>query len=941
MKNTIVIKRNGSKENFQFDKILRHLKDATKDLKNVDYNEIIANLKLRMKPEMSSKEIQDSLIQSAADLIDKEKPNYQYVAARLMLQDLYKEVYGEYKPHFDSEVLKERIKKGYYADYVLDYYTEDEIDELAKVINYENDLKFTYSGLWQMKKKYMVKREGKPIETPQETFFLVSLYNYIKIKNKRERTYYVKNTYKALSNFEIFLSTPPMVGIRTKMRGWTSCAGVNWGDSVEAFGNAAKSTFKLITKLRAGIGTYLGGIRGLGADIGDGFEKHTGIGPYAKVNEAITRSSMQPNSGRSGAATNYYPFFHWEIEDILQYKNNKGSDESSVRFSDHAIVFDEIFYERLEQGKNITLFHTNDVPGLHEYIGTPKFKELYEQYERKRNIQKKKIPAEYLYKRYFNERYQTARIYKVNGDEFQRHSAFKVPVFFSNLCLAGNTKVETKNGIKELKDVKVGDYVKSYNTETNQIEYKKVTASAMTNPKAKVMKITAKNNEIICTPDHKIWTENRGYVEAKDLKENDKILTDKYENFNIEYLEEEIAVYDITVEDNHNFYANGILVHNCTEISLPAFPDEDFIVKVKNKKEFKKWIDKLYAEGNWYLLYRHFEYGEENEVSKEMQQYLDKNGKNFVLNFGEIFSCILGGLNIGILPLEKEKRIKKVRKLMDILVRFLDEMIDNQDYVNIKPFEKFTKNRRALGISPGNMFYLLARADYDYDSVEARNLMHEIMEEMLYFGLEASSNLAKKRGKCNYFNDTKYSDGILPIDTYNKNVDVLHNQKLTLDWKSLRDKIKKYGLRNSTLLTVVPSSNSSRPANMISGINPPQSLEPTIEDNRLKIKSLLPDIEKYKKYYTKHLAWNIDTIEYWKLVAVIQKFVDQAISLNEYVDYTKYPNKQLPYSEAVRRDFFTRKYGIKTLYYAKSKTQENIEMKIKTEEGCSGGGCTL
>ena len=812
MQNTIVIKRDGRKEKFQFDKILRHLKDATKDLKNVDYNEIIANLKLRMKPEMTSKEIQNALIQSAADLISVEKPNYQYVAARLMLQDMYKEIYGGYNPHFDSKVLKERIKKGYYADYVLKYYTDEEIDELAKVINFENDLKFTYSGLWQLRKKYLIKKNGYPIETPQEAFFLIALYNFVKIKNKKERNYYIKNTYKALSNFEIFLSTPPMVGIRTKMRGWTSCAGINWGDSIEAFGNAAKSTFKLITKLRAGIGAYLGNIRGVGADIGGGFEKHTGIIPYAKVNEAITRSSMQPNSGRSGAATDYYPFFHWEIEDILQLKNNKGSDETSVRFSDHAIIFDNLFYERLKEGKDITLFHLNDVPGLAEYIGTPKFKELYEHYERKRNIQKKKIPAEYLYKRYFNERYQTARIYKVNADEFQRHSAFKIPVFFSNLC---------------------------------------------------------------------------------------------------------------------------------SEIGLPAYPDEDFVVKVKNKKQFKEWIDKLYAEGRWYPLYRHFEYGEENEISKEMEQYLDENGKNFVINFGEIFSCILGGLNIGILPLDKEKRIKKVKKLMDILVRFLDEMIDNQDYANIKTFEKFTKNRRALGISPGNMFYLLARAGLDYDSVEARNLMHEIMEEILYYGLEASCELAQKRGKCNYFADTKYSDGILPIDTYNKNVDTLHSQKLTLDWKSLREKIKKYGLRNSTILTAVPSSNSSRPANMISGINPPQSLEPTIEDNRLKIKSLLPDIEKYKDYYIKHLAWNIDTIEYWKLVAVIQKFIDQAISLNEYVDYSKYPNKQLPYSEAVKRDFFTIKYGIKTLYYAKSKTQEDLDMKIETEEGCSSGGCTL
>ena len=185
MQNTIVIKRDGTREKFDFNKILNHLKYATKGLSGVDYIEIISNLKLRMKPEMTSEEIQQALIQSAADLIDVEKENYKYVAARLLLQDLYKRVYGNFNPEFNSKVLKERIKKGYYDPNIFKYYTEKEIDELAKVIDFSKDLKFTYSGLWQMVKKYLVKRNGYPIETPQEAFFLISLYNFQKIKNKR------------------------------------------------------------------------------------------------------------------------------------------------------------------------------------------------------------------------------------------------------------------------------------------------------------------------------------------------------------------------------------------------------------------------------------------------------------------------------------------------------------------------------------------------------------------------------------------------------------------------------------------------------------------------------------------------------------------------------------------------------------------------------------
>jgi len=415
----------------------------------------------------------------------------------------------------------------------------------------------------------------------------------------------------------------------------------------------------------------------------------------------------------------------------------------------------------------------------------------------------------------------------------------------------------------------------------------------------------------------------------------------------IEYLEEEIPVYDITVEDNHNFYANGILVHNCTEINLPSFPNEDHKFLVNDKKKFFEWFGELYENGEWYQLYRFIYYSvidkQNKDIIDQFEAFLDPDGKMVRINFGEIFSCILGGINLGALSRNKEERRKEFKDLMYIMVNFLDEMIDYQDYADIDTFEKFTKNRRALGISPGNFFHMLAQYGYDYDSDEARRLTHEVMEEMLYYGILASVELAKEKGACKYFKDTKYSDGILPIDTYNKNVDnLLNNSDLELDWEWLREQVLLYGMRNSTILTAVPSSNSSRPANMISGINPPQALEYNVEDQKMKVSGLLPDMKKYKSFYERHIAWNLDIIEYWKLLAIFQKFIDQAISINEYVDFTKYPNKKLPQEEVARRDLFTVLYGLKTLYYAKTKTDEDDVVLVEEEsEGCSGGGCTL
>jgi ribonucleoside-diphosphate reductase alpha chain len=430
----------------------------------------------------------------------------------------------------------------------------------------------------------------------------------------------------------------------------------------------------------------------------------------------------------------------------------------------------------------------------------------------------------------------------------------------------------------------------------------------------------------------------------------------------IETLEKEIPVYDITVEDNHNFYGNNILVHNCTEINLPSFPDEDYIIYVTDSEEYQQFIEGLYTDGTWYQLYRFLRYGiidEKNSWVVDIHltfiasEELQDNDHKFILNFGEIFSCILGGVNFGNLSKDPSTRRKQFEKLMFLMVYFLDSMIDKQDYQDIKPFEKFTKNRRALGISPGNYFYMLAQHGYNYDTPEARALTAVVFEEFLYYGLKASNEIAKVKGPCKYFADTKYSKGILPIDTYEKKVDRLYTLKnLSLKeacsinedmWMELRKSITKYGLRNSTLLTAVPSSNSSRPGNMISGINPPQGTEYSIEDNNMKISAILPNSLEYDSFYEYNSAWNLDIIEYWKLIAIMQKFIDQAISINEYVDFTKYSssNFKIPKKEVIRRDVFTELFGIKTLYYAKTKTDNDTEELKHEEEGCSGGGCTL
>ena len=954
-----VIKNNGESEKWNPDKIYKCVKAACEGT-NISPSQVMLDVDIKLQKRMKSTDIQDTLIKSVADKISEslEDIDNQKVAARLLNQKIRKQVYKQYKPlSFYDEIVK-RVRKKYYDSNILDMYSEKEIKALQKVINYENDDNFMYLGLLQMHKKYLIRnKNNENIETPQEAFMLIGMYIFA---NEKNRMKYIKKFYKGLSTLKLVLSTPIAGGVRTLLRMYSSCAGLQVTDSQAGIAQSFEDIYKL-TLNRAGIGANYGHIRGEGADIDKGREKHTGLVPILKVAEKISLSAMQPGAGRGGAITQYYPFFHYEIEHILELKNNKGTDDNRVRQSDHAIIFNDLFYERVKNNEDITLFYLNDVGDLYDQIGnTEYFKQKYKELENRRGIHKKKISAREVFKRFWIERLATGRMYLVNADAFQKHSAFKVPVYNSNLCLAGDTRITIReNGTeKEIYIKDVSKYknieVLSYNIETKKDEFKRITNSALMNSSAEVMELEFYNgtndpNGLICTPDHKIWTQNRGYVKANDLEIYDELkFKNEFKRIVLRREKKKIPVYDITVEDNHNFYANDILVHNCTEINLPSFMYEDF--KIKIKKGYTGAMDSLFedmiAEGEWYNLYEYFHFNMElndTDLNKTFKSFFAKpkdiknnNFDIYTFNFYEIFVCILAGINLGIMGSYKE-----IEDNARILVRFLDNLIDYQDYP-IPAMEKGATGRRALGISISGLFHYLAKKNLDYDTLEARDEIHRVMEALYYGAITESIEIAKEKGPCKYYRDTKYSDGLLTIDTYEKNVDELVTAEYQYDWDNVRKDLKEYGIRNSTLLTMVPASNSARTVNTISGIEPPQDLITVIEDKKMFSRMALPDLKKYKKFYEKNNIWNVDTVEYFKLIAVMQKFVDQSISLNQYNSYLKYADEKIPFSVLVEQNSTARKYGIKSLYYSKTQSDDEGKKHVdETESTCKGGACEL
>jgi len=722
-----IVKRNGTKEELNIEKIHFVVQNACDGLAGVSSSQIEMNANIQFYDGMSTNEIQEILIRSANDLISLESPNYQTAAARLLGYALYKQVFGQYDSIPFIEMINKNIERGLYDPAILESYTKEEIATLDRYIHHKRDENFTYAGLRQVVDKYLVqdRSTGELFETPQHMYMMIAATLFANYPAET-RMHYVRRYYDATSLFKINIPTPVMAGVRTPVRQFASCVLVDSNDTLDSI-FASDMSIGRYTAQRAGIGINAGRIRGVNSKIRGGEVAHTGIVPFLKKFESTVRCCTQ-NGVRGGSATTHFPFWHQEIEDILVLKNNKGTEDNRVRKLDYSIQLNKTMYERLLTGGDITLFSPHDVPGLYEaYFGdADKFKELYEKYERATSIKKTKVDAMDLFSALIKERAETGRIYIMNVDHCNTHSSFKDTVYMSNLC---------------------------------------------------------------------------------------------------------------------------------QEITLPTKPLE----------------------------------------------HIDDEE-------GEIALCILSAINVGII-----KTLDDLEELCELAVRALEEIIDYQNYP-IKAAEISTKARRSLGVGYIGLAHYLAKNKVQYSDATAWTLVHDLSEAFQYYLLKASNKLAQERGACDYFDRTKYSDGILPIDTYKADVDTIVENKLNYDWESLRSDIKEHGLRHSTLSAQMPSESSSVVSNATNGIEPPRGYLSVKKSKKGPLKQIVPQYQSLKQYYT--LLWDMPSNEgYINVVAVMQKFFDQAISGNWSYNPTQYPDNEVPMSVMIQDLLNTYKYGWKTSYY--------------------------
>jgi ribonucleoside-diphosphate reductase alpha chain len=431
---TKVKKRDGRIEPLDLDKMHLMVEEATTGLAGVSASQVEMTSGIQFYDGITTAEIQEILIKSASDLIDLDHPNYQFVAARLLLFAIRKQMYGRMRtlPSLIDHITERAYQDVYDKDIFIKY-SREEIQKAETYIDHERDFLFTYAGLRQVVDKYLVqdRSNGKVYETPQFMYMMIAL-TIFRDYPKATRMSYVKRYYDAISKHRLNIPTPIMAGVRTPLRQFASCVLVDVDDSLDSIFSSDMAIGRYVAQ-RAGIGINAGRIRGINSKIRGGEVQHTGVVPFLKKFESTVRCCTQ-NGIRGGSATVHFPIWHQEIEDILVLKNNKGTEDNRVRKLDYSIQISKLFYERFIANGEVSLFSPHDTPGLYDAFGTDKFDDLYVRYERDESVPRKTVGAQELILNLLKERAETGRIYIMNIDHCNSHSSFKDKVEMSNLC---------------------------------------------------------------------------------------------------------------------------------------------------------------------------------------------------------------------------------------------------------------------------------------------------------------------------------------------------------------------------------------------------------------------------------------------------------------------------------------------------------------------------
>ena len=444
--NIIVVKRSGEKEPLHIEKWQAQVAKVCKGIADVSQSMVEIKAQLHFYDGITTKEIDGITLRAIVDLIDVETnpdvghTNYQFVAGKQRLSMLRKDVYGSYDvPHL-YEIVKKNVATGLYTAELLEWYTEEDWNKMNDMLDHEKDEEYSYAAIEQLIEKYLVRnRATKEIyETPQIRYIIAAATVFHKEEPNSARMRYIKEYYNCASDGLFTLATPVLAGLGTPTKQFSSCVLIKSDDNLDSIFASGEMMAKYAAK-RAGIGLEIGRLRPLGAPIRGGEVMHTGMVPFLKKWFGDLRSCSQGGI-RNASATVFYPIWHYQFDDLIVLKNNQGTEETRVRFMDYGVVLSSFFWRRFKNKEQITFFDPNEVPDLYEafYQNTALFEELYVKYEKRKDLRKKQMAAEDVFKGgILKERTDTGRIYLVFIDNVQAQGPFDPAyhtIYQSNLC---------------------------------------------------------------------------------------------------------------------------------------------------------------------------------------------------------------------------------------------------------------------------------------------------------------------------------------------------------------------------------------------------------------------------------------------------------------------------------------------------------------------------
>ena len=883
-----VKKRNGSIEKFDPTKLNQWAEWAAN--KNVGWSDVLLEA-IRSLPETAkSEDIQTALINSCVNR------GYSQMAARLLLGQIFKEAYGGFNiPSFKS-FYKNAVTMGYWGDFG---YSDEELDYIDSFIDHSKDFEYEYCTVRQFYDKYAVSVHGVCLESPQMALMATAVSN---TRHEPDRRIRAVAAYKELSKLKINLPTPSLAGQRTPVSGSPSCCVITGGDSVDSIEAAVHVAYKM-TAMGSGIGAELS-TRSKKDPVKGGTIEHMGKDSYYRYLDRAVKANKQHTRG--GSATVTFHVHDPEIDMLLRYKSQRILESQRIDTMDYSLAVTKLFMKKAATDGMWMLVSNFFAPKLYDLSYRTNEEEYEQEYNRALqddSVKKTMVKAREILNLFWTQRSDVGRIYRTNLTNINKHTPFKDPIRLSNLCVAPETLVLTRDGEFEISSL-VDKKVEVWNGE----EWSE-TVVRKTGENQKLIKVVLENGRYLeCTSYHKFYicgeTETLiSMVRAADLCRGMKLINNGLEDEGAFFVRAVVDEY--RTDDTYCFTEpkrgmgtfNGILTGNCQEIALPTSELKD--------------TESLYKAP----------LGSED---------------------GEIALCFLASIVAGRVEQDELGNINYNEYLNTAYqaAKFTDNTIDLCSYP-FKAMEYTAKNRRSIGIGLTDVAHYMAKNGFKYDTIEGRNALHRLAELHSYALHKASVSLAKERGKCGWFDRTKYSDEKpwLPIDTYEKEVDKWHTQELLCDWEGLRKEIKEYGVRFSVHEAFMPVESSSLFSGSTNGLYLVRETKLFKKSPKGTVYFEAPGADQYE-YQN---AYDIPPKDLAIVYAIFQKFCGQSISADFYQDLSG--GKEASMADFYELDFFCHKLGIKTYYYLNTLTKPRKKDQVKAvvvtaeDEGCDS--CTL